>query len=448
MTRHLRNQPGVPLELRADAGWIWNLENRARWQRALELWQPIPTLILLVELPAMTALDTVLAAELMPALIWVAASGSLQQNELAEMLETVAAGEATLAAAALNREPADFSRLAWLEKILPLALAILIFSGAAAKTAETNSVWESFSGSSSTPMVADWQKRFTIGPGDIFNFRIYGRTDSIRTYVPVGPDGRISFLEAQSLPVAGLTVDEMRERLDAELGKYYRNARTIVTPMEWRSKKYYLLGAVVDRGAYSLDRPLTIIEAVARARGIGTGLYEHNTVELADMKHAFIVRKNQRLPVDFDALFNHGDLSQNILVEPADYIYFPSGTVNEIYLLGAVANPGPLGLTAENTLLGVLTVRGGFLPTAFRERVLVVRGSLQNPQKFVVNAAAILAGRQKDFILQPKDIIYVSEKPWEPMENLLKLAINSYVQAFTTATVGNHIRPLTTQPLF
>lgn len=297
-------------------------------------------------------------------------------------------------------------------------------------------------------MLADWQKRFTIGPGDIFNFRIYGRTDSIRTYVPVGPDGRISFLEAQSLPVAGLTVDEMRERLDAELGKYYRNARTIVTPMEWRSKKYYLLGAVVDRGAYSLDRPLTIIEAVARARGIGTGLYEHNTVELADMKHAFIVRKNQRLPVDFDALFNHGDLSQNILVEPADYIYFPSGTVNEIYLLGAVANPGPLGLTAENTLLGVLTVRGGFLPTAFRERVLVVRGSLQNPQKFVVNAAAILAGRQKDFILQPKDIIYVSEKPWEPVENLLKLAINSYVQAFTTATVGNHIRPLTTQPLF
>ena len=448
VTRHLRDQPGVPLELRADAGWIWNLENRARWQRALELWQPIPTLILLVELPAMTALDTVLAAELMPALIWVAASGSLQQNELAEMLETVAAGDATLAAAALNREPADFSRLAWLEKILPLALTIFIFSGAAAKTAETNYVWESFSGSSSTPMVADWQKRFTIGPGDIFNFRIYGRTDSIRTYVPVGPDGRISFLEAQSLPVAGLTVDEMRERLDAELGKYYRNARTIVTPMEWRSKKYYLLGAVVDRGAYSLDRPLTIIEAVARARGIGTGLYEHNTVELADMKHAFIVRKNQRLPVDFDALFNHGDLSQNILVEPADYIYFPSGTVNEIYLLGAVANPGPLGLTAENTLLGVLTVRGGFLPTAFRERVLVVRGSLQNPQKFVVNAAAILAGRQKDFILQPKDIIYVSEKPWEPVENLLKLAINSYVQAFTTATVGNHIRPLTTQPLF
>ena len=42
---------------------------------------------------------------------------------------------------------------------------------------------------------------------------------------------------------------------------------TSVTPVEWHSKKYFVLGAVMDRGAYSLDRPLTIVEAVARARG-------------------------------------------------------------------------------------------------------------------------------------------------------------------------------------
>jgi protein involved in polysaccharide export with SLBB domain/capsular polysaccharide biosynthesis protein len=447
VARNLREQPAVPLELVLDAGWKWNLENRARLQRALELWRQIPSLALLVELPAMENLDAVLAAELMPAVVWVAASGGLQQSELAEVLETVAAGEVTLAAAALNREPEQFARLAWLEKLLPLALAVLILNSAAS-AAETGSVPMNFSASSQIPAYADWQKRFTVGAGDIFNLRIYGRTDAVRAYVTVGPDGRISFMEAQSVLVAGLTVDEMRGKLDAELGKFYRNAHTVVTPVEWHSKKYYLLGAVMDRGAYPLDRPLTLIEAVARARGIGTGLYEHNTVELADMKRAFIVRHNQRLPVDFDALFNRGDLSQNILVEPDDYIYFPSGTVNEVYLLGAVVNPGPLGLTAENTIVGVLTVRGGLLPSAFRQRVLVVRGSLQNPQTFVVDMAAVLAGCEKDFVLQPKDIIYVPEKPWQPLENLVKVAVNSYVQAFTTAAVGNHIRPLTTQPLF
>ena len=448
VVRHLREQPGVPLELRCEASWIWTLENRARWQRAMDVWQPIPSMILLIELPAMTGLNAVLAAELMPAIVWVTASGGLEQNELAETLETVGAGEVTLAAAALNREPADFACVALLEKILPLTLAVLILGADAARAAETNRpTMDVFSGSSQTPFYAGWQQRLTVGAGDIFNLRIYGRTDSIRTYVPVGPDGRISFLEAQSLLVAGLTVDEMRAKLDAELGKFYRNARTIITPVEWRSKKYYLLGAVVDRGAYTLDRPLTIIEAVARARGIDTGLYEHNTVELADMKRSFIVRGGRQLPVDFDALFTHGDLTQNILVEPGDYIYFPSGTVNEIYLLGAVGSQGPLGLTAENTLVGVLTVRGGILPTAYQQRVLVVRGSLQKPQTFVVNLAAILSGREKDFVLQPKDIVYVAEKPWLRAEELLQIALNAYVQGMTTAWVGNNIRPLVTHSL-
>jgi len=304
-----------------------------------------------------------------------------------------------------------------------------------------------FSGSSQTPFYAGWQERFTVGAGDIFSFRIYGRTDSIRINVPVGPDGRISYLEAQSVEVAGLTVDEMRAKLDAELEKFYHNVHTVISPVEWHSKKYYILGAVVDRGAYTLDRPLTLIEAVARARGIDTGLYEHNTVELADMKRAFIVRNNQRLRVDFEQLFSHGDLTQNILVEPGDYIYFPSGTVNEVYVLGAVNTQGPLGLTAENTLVGVLTVRAGITPNAYQQRVLVVRGSLQKPQTFVVNLAAILSGREKDFILEPKDIIYVADKPWLRAQELLQTALNSYVQAMTTTWIGYNIQPLTTHPL-
>ena len=448
LVRHFREQPGVPLELRYDASWKWSLENRAGWQRALEAWRQIPSLILLIELPAMIGLDAVLAAELMPAVVWVAASGESQQNELAQTLETVEAGEVTLAAAALNREPADFSRVAFLEKLLPLALVTVILGASAVHATETNLVAiDGFSGSTQTPFYADWQKHYTVGAGDIFNLRIYGRADSGHNYVSIGPDGRISFLEAQSIMVAGLTVDEMRAKLDAELGKYYRNVRTIVTPVEWRSKRYYLMGAVVDRGAYILDKPLTLIEAVARARGIATGLYEHNTIELADMKRAFILRDQKRLPVDFEQLFDHGDLTQNILVAPGDYIYFPSGTVNEVYLLGAVGTPGPLGLTAENTLVGVLTVRGGFLPTAYTQKILVVRGSLQKPETFVVNLSAILAGREKDFVLQPKDIIYVADKPWQSAMDLLQVALTSYAQGMTTTWVGYNIRPLTTSPL-
>ena len=247
--------------------------------------------------------------------------------------------------------------------------------------------------------------------------------------------------------MTGLTVDEMRAKLDGILAKYYHNPHTEAMPVTWRSKRYCILGAVMDRGIYILDRPLTIIEAVARARGVATGLYEHNTVELADMPRAFIIRNGKRLPVEFDKLFNQGDLSQNILVEPGDYMYFPAGSANEVYLLGSVVSPGALGLASETTLIGLLTVRGGFKPTAYRQHVLIVRGSLQHPQTFVVNVAAILAGKEKDFTLLPKDIIYVSDKPWQRAEDLLQMALSSFVQTMTATWTGNNIGPLITHPL-
>jgi protein involved in polysaccharide export with SLBB domain/capsular polysaccharide biosynthesis protein len=442
VARRLRERPGVPLDLLFDGAWAWTLENRAKWQRAFEAWRQIPVLALLVELPSTPGFDAVLAAELMPAVVWVAASGRSQQGDLASAIENLKAGEVALSAAVLNREPAEFSKLAALGAF-GLGTTVLLCVMPLPAVAETNDMARAEPSLSATvPSLAEWQRHFTVGAGDIFHMRIYGRTDSVRIYVPVGPDGRISFMEAQSVPVAGLTVDEMRARLDAELGKYYRNARVVVTPVEWHSKKYFLLGAVMDRGAYSLDRPLTIIEAVARARGIAPALFEHNTVELADMTRAFVVRGGKRAPVDFDRLFNHGDLSQNILIEPNDYIYIPSGTVNQVYVLGAVRAPGVMGLTTANTIVGVLTARGGFMPEAFKQRVLVVRGSLEKPETFVVNVSAILRGKEKDFILKPRDIIYVSEKPWQFATELSQVALNSFVQSMTASWVGNNIQPV------
>lgn len=437
--RHLRERPGQPLDLRVGPDWHWTLEQRARWQRATELWRSGASFTLFVELPVMGELDALLLAELMPTVVWVTASNLMEQRELAATLEMVESGEIRLTAAVLNREPDFFARLGFLQKLSVFLVVASLSAGltARAETPATNGPSAFFS--SQVPQLAPWQQRLTIGAGDSFNLSLYGKQSTVRSAVTVAPDGRISYLEAQSVYVAGLTVDEMRAKLDGILARYYRNPRTIAQPMEWRSKKYYMLGAVMDKGSYILDRPITLIEAVARARGIATGLYEHNTVELADMQRAFIVRDQKRVPVDFAALFNRGDLSQNILVEPGDYIFFPSGTVNEVYLLGAVRNPGPLGLTAETTVLGVLTVRGGFQPTAYRQRVLVVRGSLQHPQTFVVDVEAILTGRAKDFTLQPKDIIFVSTKPWQYAEDLLQMAVSSFVQSMTATWTGNNV---------
>ncbi|HEX4343705.1 MAG TPA: SLBB domain-containing protein, partial [Verrucomicrobiae bacterium] len=217
--------------------------------------------------------------------------------------------------------------------------------------------------------------------------------------------------------------------------------------LAYNSKHYYLLGAVTGKGAYTLDRPLTIIEAVGRAGGLETGMYERNTVELADLSHSFLVRNNERVPVDFEKLFQNGDLSQNIALEPDDYLYFASANANQIYLLGELASPGPQIYSPHTTIIAAITGHGGFLPKAYKSRVLVVRGSLNKPDKVIVNVADILAGRSKDFLLEPGDIVYVSPRPWAKAEDLLDNATMAFIQAALVTYTGSRVGPFITHPV-
>ena len=145
-----------------------------------------------------------------------------------------------------------------------------------------------------------------------------------------------------------------------------------------------------------------MIEALARAGGVETGLYGRDTVELADLGRSFLVRNGQRVPVDFERLFQQGDLSQNVPLEPDDFLYFALASANEIYVLGQVANPGVAAFLPRTSAMSVIAARGGFTPEAFRSRVLVVRGSVTHPQTFVVDAAAILSAKKPTSNCRPR----------------------------------------------
>lgn len=288
---------------------------------------------------------------------------------------------------------------------------------------------------------ASWRERYTLGPGDVLNFRLYGQPDSDRAEVFVRLDGTIGYLQATSVKADGLTLDELRAAMEQELARYYSRPRVIVTPVQLKSKRYFMVGKVVDRGSYPMEFPITLVEAVARCRGIETGLFEQNTVELADLPRSFIMRGGRRLPVDFEKLFLHGDFTQNIELEPNDYVFFASANTNEVYVLGEVVNPGVLGFTPRLTVVGALTTRGGFTRKAFRSHAVVVRGSLEKPECLVVDIEAILRGQQPDVALQPKDIVYVAERPWQAAIEIADFAINAFLQTATATWTGRNLPP-------
>lgn len=436
-----------------DDRWVWNAAQRAKWHAALRECESMPNLAVLVELPPADKLESVMLAETLPHVFWLCQSGATRKSEAADFIGTLRLAQVNLTGVFLNRFSGQLSKLyslANLSLILSITAGFCFVArtaevgGMPAETPNTNLV---FSAIAAGPQLAPWQQRLTLGPGDIVNLSIYGKKQFNRSEVAVGPDGRISYLQVSSLMASGLTIEELRDKLTEEMRKYYRNARVVVTPFAWRSKKYYLLGTIMDRGTYYLDQPMSIIEATSRARGIATGLLEQNTVEIADLPRTFLVRQGKRVPVDFVKLFQQGDLTQNVQLEPGDYIYFPSATVNEVYVLGAVSSPGTVGVTEKASVISIITTRGGFTPKAYKQRVLVIRGSLNQPETHIVNVGAVLAAKSNDFLVQPKDIIYVADRPWARVEELLDMAIKAFVITATAEWVNMHVSPLITEPV-
>ena len=326
----------------------------------------------------------------------------------------------------------------------------------AALVSQTNQAAEPTAAPTAKPGRAAWQENLKLGPGDIVSIMIYGTPDSARTDIPVGPDGRLTYMQAQDIMAAGLTVDELRAALDKELSKYFRAPRTIVTPTAYNSKKYVVVGAVANKGVFSFNRPITVLEAIANAGGLetsinqrttGLGMSEQFAIERADLTRSLLLRQGVPVPIDFEKLFQQGDLKQNKPIEPGDVLYFPSAKLSEVYVLGEVIQPGIEPFRSKVTVVSAITARGGFMEKAYKQHVLVIRGSLNKPELFVVDTKDILFGKTTDFVLQPHDIIYVSNKPWAKAEDLFDTALRSFIQAMVVSTASIHVGPWITTPI-
>jgi len=441
-------------------GWAWNLDRREQWRATLQQWNATDNLIVFVELPPASKAESVLLAEKVPQVIWLCGQDMANIDETRAQLETLRLSRSNVVGGVLNhaKTPAWRKRFAATASIAAMLLACLAApvqihgQDAAVNSPVQAPTTNAISFSAAGPgQLADWQKHLTLGPGDVLNISIYEQPDSAKAGIFVGPDGRLTYLQAQDVQAAGLTVDELRAELEKVLSKFYRSVRVTVIPTAYNSKKYFILGNVNQKGVFPLDRPTTIVEAIARARGFVSVLQQRTSVQLADLSRSFMIRRNaegafQRVNVDFEALFLRGDLNQNQTIAPDDYLFFPPTDLQEVYVLGEVRTPGVAPYTSDMTALKAIITRGGFTERAFKSNLLIVRGSLRNPETFVVSASKIYNARQSDFQLKPRDIVYVYRQPWSKASELIESVITDFTRSAVITWTGQNIGPLIADP--
>jgi polysaccharide export outer membrane protein len=260
---------------------------------------------------------------------------------------------------------------------------------------------------------------FTLGPGDKIEVELLGDPGT-RTVLTLGPDGKVYFNLLPGLDLWGLTLGQAKQLIEREMNRYLAGAQIAIALRGIESRRVWLLGQLHSAGVYPVYAPMTLLESISLAGGFlssagGAGGPEQG----ADLQHSFVVRQGQLMPVDFNRLIKEGDMSQNIYLQPDDFVYVPSAVAQEVYVLGAVRSPKPAPATSGTTLISAIASAGGTLKDAYLTQVGIVRGSLTRPKIAVVSYKDIVAGRAPDVRLEPHDIVYV---PFSPYRNLAKYA--------------------------
>ncbi len=281
---------------------------------------------------------------------------------------------------------------------------------------------------------------YRLGPGDKLQIEVTGDVDT-QSVTTVGPDGKIYFYLLPGLDVWGLTVAQARDQIGQGLQKYIREPQPVsVTLLAANSQRVWVLGRLNKPGVYPLTGPTTLLEAIAEAGGLSPRSALSSLAgpvpisagnasdEAADLSRAFVIRQGRLLRVDFAKLLREGDLSQNIYLQPDDFVYLPAGNSGTVHVLGAVTQPRAIDSTNQITLVRAVADAGGTIKDAYLSHVAIVRGSLSQPKVAIIDLRAIEGGRSPDILLQPDDIVYVPYTPYRVLTRYVDMILDTFVR--------------------
>lgn len=158
---------------------------------------------------------------------------------------------------------------------------------------------------------------FTLGPGDVIDVYVW-RYDDLSQKIRVDPYGKIHYPFIGEIDVTGKSVNTVRDLIAKGLSRYYVNPVVKVSVDSVQSQKVFILGEVSNPGTFSLDRPMNVLDAIARSGGFTRD---------ADQKKIILIRSQpeqiELRSIDIEGLLEKGDESQMVALQKDDIIYVP-----------------------------------------------------------------------------------------------------------------------------
>lgn len=212
---------------------------------------------------------------------------------------------------------------------------------------------------------------YRVGPGDELVLILTGDVELAHT-LEVTRSGFVVIPQVGQIGVANLSMAQLEDLLYARLGRVYSGVqrgagattRFSVTVSRLRSNQVFVVGDVVNPGAYRISSAATALSALYAAGG---------PTERGSLRRVEIRRGGKVVgTLDVYDYLLRGDASQDARLQQGDVLFVP---VNgpRVRVDGPVVRPATYELKAGEQLADVLKAAGGLRATAASQRVLVER---------------------------------------------------------------------------
>src|SRR5439155_2685270 len=285
-------------------------------------------------------------------------------------------------------------------------------------------------------LVSLWQIRsqekaatdYPVGVGDVIEISVPAIEELRSRTVRISGDGTIALPFIGKIEVAGLTEEELQQKLVERLKEYMYSPRVIVFVKEYRSRQVAVLGSVTRPGVYSISTGAdTLLDVLSQAGGIAPGadpkIYlipaepaeKARGIQIASslpqnilQQAPLILKRTEPILIDLKQLsFGGNQQYLSLQVRPGDVIMVPGG--GQVLVEGWVEKPGAYPVSPGLTVAGVVVQAGGPMFPADVNAVKVIRPDKGGSKSFIVaDLRKIKHGEASDITLQSGDIVEVS----------------------------------------
>jgi len=318
-------------------------------------------------------------------------------------------------------------------KLVKLVAVALLASTGAAFAQQPGG--EQVPGTGNSPVAAGRLPHYVLGPDDEIVIQAIDADEIANKPIRITTSGDINLPMVGRIHAAGMTLEQLEAEVTQRLTKYFREPNIAINVTQFKSQPVSVFGAVGSPGVIQLEGRKTLIEVLSMAGGLkadaGSRVRITRRREWGAIPQSSAVTEGEYsvAEVNIRSIEDATRPDDNIQILPFDVITVARAEL--IYVMGEVRKPGAFALNDRRTisLIEALARAEGLGATAASKDAKIIRPVPGAKRiEIAVNLRDVLAGKTKDVMLQPDDILYV---PNSYAKGAIRRTLESVVQMTT-----------------